>query len=450
MKKPVILHIAINLNGGPGRVHFSTLKFSKTTASSFSHEFIILDEKHIQPKSLELFSEYSDCLHIGKNEAFIKKKMDEADIIQIDWWNHPLIYNLLINFTLPPSRIILCSHVNGLSRPNIITKSLVDFSDIFIATTKATKKHPLFQSEVNIKHHKKLRYATFPIDFERFGSMQPKNHEGFNVGYVGTFDYSKMHRNFLSMSAAINVPKIKFIICDQSNDKGKIKMEAKKYDAGKFQFMGFVENIKSILEVLDVFGYPLNANHFGAGEQVITEAMYAGLPVVAFSNPPEQEIIYHNETGILVKDEKNYAEAIKALYLNPNERKRIGMNAHRHVMEKLNPLKLFQEFETIYKELMESDKRSRTFNTLIKKSDVSRNNLGAHLFVESLGHKGAEFMQSLECGREKSNNDINRIVKEVEIGMKTVTKGSIFQYLYFFPNDTFLNFWSNLISKVDD
>ena len=167
MKKPVILHIAINLNGGPGRVHFSTLKFSKTTASSFSHEFIILDEKHVKPNSLELFSEYSDCLHIGKNETFIKKKMDEADIIQIDWWNHPLIYNLLINFTFPPSRVILCSHVNGLTRPNIITKGLVEFSDIFLATTKATRKHPLFQSEVNIKHHKKLRYATFPIDFHK-------------------------------------------------------------------------------------------------------------------------------------------------------------------------------------------------------------------------------------------------------------------------------------------
>ena len=48
MKKPVVLHIATNLNGGPGRVHLSTLKFSKNTAASFAHEFIILDEKNVK------------------------------------------------------------------------------------------------------------------------------------------------------------------------------------------------------------------------------------------------------------------------------------------------------------------------------------------------------------------------------------------------------------------
>ena len=30
MKKPLVLHIATNLNGGPGRVQLSILKFSKT------------------------------------------------------------------------------------------------------------------------------------------------------------------------------------------------------------------------------------------------------------------------------------------------------------------------------------------------------------------------------------------------------------------------------------
>ena len=35
----------------------------------------------------------------------------------------------------------------------------------------------------------------------------------------------------------------------------------------------------------------------GSGEQAISEAMYAGLPVVAFSHPPEQEIISHMVIG---------------------------------------------------------------------------------------------------------------------------------------------------------
>ena len=92
----------------------------------------ISDEKHLTTTSLEIFSKYSDCLYIGKNDDFIKEKMDKADIVQIEWWNHPLIYNFLTSFTFPPSRMILCSHVNGLSRPNIVTKNVVEFSDIFL------------------------------------------------------------------------------------------------------------------------------------------------------------------------------------------------------------------------------------------------------------------------------------------------------------------------------
>ena len=99
---------------------------------------------------------------------------------------------------------------------------------------------------------------------------------------------------------------------------------------------------------------------------------------------------------------------------------------------------------------MEFDKRSRTFNTLIGKSHVSRDDLGARLFIESLGNHGTEFLQSFELGREKLNDNINKMIMEVEIGMKTATKGSVFQYLYFFPDDAFLNLWADLISQVND
>ena len=450
MKKFVVLHIVPHLNGGLGRVLLSTLKFSKNITASFAHEIVITDEKHLTVKSREMFSEYSDCLHIGKSDSFIKEKMDKTDIVQIEWWNNPLVNKFLTNFPFPPSRVILCCHVNGLSRPCIITESAVEFSDIFLTTTKATRKHPLFQSEVNVRHRKKLRYVTYPVDFERFGTIQPKAHDGFNIGYVGTIDYAKMHRNFLPMSDAVNVPKIKFFICGEGFDKKTVELEAQKYPVGKFQFIGFFENIKSILEIIDVFGYPLNPKHYGSGEQAVNEAMYAGLPVVAFSNPAEQEIISHNETGILVDNEQSYTEAIQALYLNPAERTRIGMNARKQIIEHFSPLQCFQKLELIYKEVMGLDKRSRTFKKLIESNYASGNDLGARLFIESLGDQGSEFLQSYKSRGEGSSADINKIISEAEIGMKMVTKGSLFQYLYFFPDDAYLNFWAGLISQADN
>ena len=100
MKKPLVLHITPHLPGGLGRILFSTLKFSKNTTTSFAHEIVITDKKHLTTESLKLFSEYSDYLHIGKGDTFIREKMDKVDIIQIEWWNHPLIYNFLTSFIM--------------------------------------------------------------------------------------------------------------------------------------------------------------------------------------------------------------------------------------------------------------------------------------------------------------------------------------------------------------
>ena len=122
MKKPLILHITPNLPGGLGRVLHSTLNFSKQSESNFSHEIIVTDIKNTNKEVIERFSEYSNSLYLARDEEFIKNKITDADIIQIEYWNHPLVYKFLHSFNFPKSRVILCSHNNGLSRPKIITK----------------------------------------------------------------------------------------------------------------------------------------------------------------------------------------------------------------------------------------------------------------------------------------------------------------------------------------
>lgn len=80
----------------------------------------------------------------------------------------------------------------------------------------------------------------------------------------------------------------------------------------------FVENVAEPYEQMDVFGYPLNPRHFGTGEQAVREAMFVGLPIVAFDNLCEKEIIQNGVTGLLVKDTEEYIAAIKSVYkINP-------------------------------------------------------------------------------------------------------------------------------------
>lgn len=444
-----VVHLTPHMSGGLAAVLLSTLKYSERYTPSVGHEIVIFDE--VLPNINELFSEYRNKLFINKSYSFIHSKLKEADIVHIEYWNHPLIYKFLYEFNFPPVRVLACCHVSGLHRPQIITESMVKFSDIFLAVTKATDSHEFFKDSSNPAFRQKLRFIRYPIDVDRFennnfnNNISDKKH--FNVGYVGTVNYSKIHRNFLTMSSKVDIPSVKFIICGE--DKvDHIEAESKKYRTEIFDFMGFQKNISYILKKFDIFAYPLKSTHYGSGEQAILEAMYYGLPVVAFSNPAEAEIIQNNVTGLLVDNEEDYVKAIEYLYNNPEERKRIGNNARKFVETELHPRKCFSDLETIYRELMKASKKHTSFDHRQDETIIVGDNdphLGAKLFIESLGNSGLEFLESLK----NSSRVAHEKIAKIERAMKVQTKGSIYQYLYFFPEDPYLKYWVNLIRKYE-
>jgi len=444
-----ILHITPHLNGGLGRVVLSTLKHSDKQNTNFYHEVAVTTELNLDVS--KLFSKYSQNIEDSVSMECLKQKIEKADIVQIEWWNHPLIYKMLFLFKFPPCRLIILSHISGFSRPQIINENIVDFSDLFLAATKATKDNVVFNSPNNIERNAKLNFVTYPVDLDRFNDFSFKAHMGFNVGYIGTLDYSKLHKNFLKMSSAVSIKNINFIVCGV--DAGKaIQNQSKNFCPEIFKFLGFKKNIKSIFENLDVFGYPLGKDHFGSGEQAIIEAMSVGLPVVAFSNPAEKAIIRNNETGILVDTEQEYTEAIEYLYKNPDKRIKIGQNAKKDIATRLNPDRCFSDIENQYEALMKVPKKYRKISPIFKKTNFEGNNyinFGAKLFVESLGSKSNQFAYNLFNRSNTNTIKLDNKISKAESALKVQAKGSLYQYLYFFPDDPYLNFWAGIINKAD-
>jgi len=441
-----VLHVTPHMSGGLGRVMLSTLKHSKTAASLAHHEIAVTDT--LLPESAEFFSGFRDCIEDDVDLESLFQKIEQADIVQFEWWNHPLINKMLFLADLPPCRLILSSHVSGFARPQIINKNVAEFSDIFLATTKATRNHPAFQSEST---RDKLAYITYPVDLDRFDNISFKAHNSFNVGYAGTIDYSKLHRSFLKMSSEVKIDEIQFIVCGLDENQA-IEKESQQYRLGIFDFQGFQANIQSVFEQLDVFAYPLNDTHFGSGEQVIIEAMYVGLPVVAFANHAEKEIIRHNETGILVNSEQEYVEAIEFLYNNPSERQRIGQNARQDIIARLNPEACFKSLDETYRQLMTSPKTSHKLKPLFSDIEFASDDdecLGAKLFLESLGIENNQFSDSFLNRTASNQRELDDAVAQVEETLKVKAKGSMYQYLYFFKDDPYLNFWAGLLKKKD-
>lgn len=178
-----------------------------------------------------------------------------------------------------------------------------------------------------------------------------------------------------------------------------------------------------------------------------------GIPVVAFANPAESEIIENNVTGILVKTEEEYVKAIEYLHDHPVERQRMGQNAKAYVENQLAPQKCFEDLNNVYKELMLMPKKGRTYFNCSETAHIGYadgKDLGARLLIESLGESGPEFVQSYENNSQYNIREIDGQIANVELAMKTKTKGSLNQYLYFFPHDPYLNFWAGLIAQNEN
>lgn len=445
-----ILHITPHLNGGLGQVLLSTIKNANLHNSDFHHKIVVLEP--LSEKSKKLFSKYIDCINEFECEKSLSLEIKKADIIQIEWWNHPLIYKLLFLFNFPPCRIIILCHISGFYRPQIINKNIVNFSDIFMAATKATLNNVIFKSYSKAEINKKVKVVTYPPDLERLKNFSFKAHEEFNIGYVGTLDYSKLHFNFLSMSSKINIENAKFLIYGD-DENNKLATESLKLKKNKFEFRGFQPDIRKAFEELDIFGYPLSDTHFGSGEQVIIEAMYVGLPIVAFDNPAEKIIIKNGKTGILVKNEKEYIKAIEFLYNNPKKREEMGRNARENIIDRYSPKKCFDELNNIYLKFLSYKKTQHKLMTshdkiiIDNKMDIC---LGAKLFIDSLGADKNEFADSFFLRNRDNFNHLDTAIMNVEQALKVKTKGSMFQYLNFFSNDPYLNFWAGLFKLKEN
>ncbi len=449
MHSPIIrvIHITPHMSGGLASVMLSTLKYNDRFSPNTRHEIITLEP--LPAATVDRFTRFADRVHINPSNDDIQSKIQSADIVQLEYWNHPLIYKFLHLFQFPASRIVLFCHVLGFHRPQIITASVVNFSDVFIAATKATEKHELFIDSSSTPAATKFRSIRFPVDIDRFDTSTNASDSSFNVCYIGTVNYSKLHRNFLAMCAQIDIPNIKFSVCGEDH-VDHIENESAQYPSQPFEFLGFQPDVSPILAKADVFGYPLNNTHFGSGEQAILEAMYFGLPVVAFSNPAETEIIQHGKTGILVNTQKEYIEAIEFLFNNPDQRIEMGANARRFIDEQLHPKSYFHRLNAVYDELLALPKSIR--QCLNNPSPISVDGandalLGSKLFVGSLGTQADEFIDFLaKLGKHPGKSVLDRI-SNIESAMLTRGKGSLYQYLHYFPNDSLLNLWAALVAK---
>lgn len=425
-----ILHILPHLGGGVGKV-WGNISLESKKKKLFLNEFFLLDKP--QQESIDNIKKYSLDI-VSSNELF--KRLEEADIVQIEWWNNPLLTKFLSLETLPKIRLIVYSHISGFFYPNYIPEYLFEISDKIIASTEYTfNENPLFKNE---KYKTKVSVIHSCSGLSLVENLKKKKHDSFNIGYIGTVDYSKMHPDFIEMSKSAKIKNKKIIICGSGKDLEDIKEKTK--DNKEFEVLGYVNDISSILSILDVFGYPLNKKHYGTGEQAIIEALGAGIPIVVMDNGAEKEIVKHNYNGLIASNKEEYSRHLETLANNRDLMKKLGENAKKYAIENFCIDNTVKKFNVIYDDVLLKKKSKKE-----KMTNGFFENNGFAYFINSLGSKAKHYIDSVLSKDDFALIEADNKISEENLNYISSSKGSIFQYRNFFPNDDILNFWCGLI-----
>ncbi|MGC4100309.1 glycosyltransferase [Ferruginibacter sp.] len=198
---------------------------------------------------------------------------------------------------------------------------------------------------------KKMPFIHHGIRIDKPAAEQPKVSQQLIM--LGRIEEIKGHIYFFKAMPEIikKFPKVKLLILGNGTEKENLQRVANKLGITKYiEFLGFQSKPANYLIQSEIIILPSLFEPFGL---VYIESFALKVPVVAFDVKACNEIITHNETGILVPafDSKSLAEKVIYLLENTAERERIVNNAFHKYQTYFNTGRMLKETVEWYRSI---------------------------------------------------------------------------------------------------
>lgn len=202
-----ILHIIPRfIGGGPERHLLALASAWREAGRAVTHTLIVL----ATPASALLVvraRRLGITVRIAPDPASLRDAVAAADVVDLTFWNHPALYELLRQ-PLPPARWMVRSAVAGTTAPQVLIAALGECCDAMVLSAPASVHTPA----VAVAQQRGCRIECIPslADMRRLDGFEPVAHDGVRVGYLGLIEPTKMHPAFTQFAAAVTAPNVQF------------------------------------------------------------------------------------------------------------------------------------------------------------------------------------------------------------------------------------------------
>lgn len=324
-----ILHITPHLGGGVGTVIMDWMSKDK------NHDYSLACLDYVNSKAVEWsiresFPILDSAIRHGTWDSLCWS-ISYYDIVLVHYWDHPMLEELFSRL-LPDCRMVFWCH------KNIRWNKVFPYPDRFINTSPVQK----YGSE--------CIWSTGNMD--RFLAIEPKPHEGFNIGTVISkkMDVSKTFGMFMEIAGKI--PDARFFWIGDA-------IPVNFMDFPDFTFTGKVDDVAPYLAEMDVFAYPLRPDHYGTCEIALGEAMAAGVVPVVMDNPAERTIIVDGKSGYIEPDMECFIDAFRFLR-SKMLRHYMGLRAKDRAKELYSIDNQIASWNQVFESMMQNPKTKRS------------------------------------------------------------------------------------------
>ncbi|MCC7253997.1 glycosyltransferase [Hyphomicrobium sp.] len=348
-------------------------------------------------------------LTIAPDFAAIARLGSEADIVQVEWWNHPRIYECLCRANLPPMRTVFWSHVSGLHAPYIPT-GLFAAADCFLLTSVCSLDAPNIAA-LSEEARGRIDVANSGVGFEGHGRASQDGASPLPIAYMGTVDFSKMSPQVFEVIDAVEETEFTVSIWGAVDPGGEVAHRAAAMRLPeRVAFKGLGVDPRAILAEAGIFLYLLQPHHFGTAENALVEAMSLGWAPLVFANPAETAIVRHGETGFVEKDAAAACRRLAWMMRHPEAVARIGQQAAAEISATRTSESMARTLQRAYRNVLAREKRPTDFRAI-------------------LGETPADWFLSTQCLNARDYEAVRFSTSG------SASKGSFSHFLACFPGD---------------